>query len=180
MKKPIYALLLTLLIVTGLVFSNRAINKESSVKSKPRPLSAAEMNAEKKKWEASPAGVAFKKWEASPAGTKVLAASAKIQTQVSASSNMEAVITSLTLPAGSRVGFGMMIQIDGEDYILSFGPKKTNEFQQLLSLKVNDKIKIRNHFVSYAPKYLYPIIAGEYIERDKKLIYKRIPVKGGC
>ena len=55
-----------------------------------------------------------------------------------------------------------------------------NEFEQLHSLKVTDKIMIRSHSVSYAPKYAYPIVAGDYVERDGKIIYKRVPRQGGC
>jgi len=110
----------------------------------------------------------------------VLAGAAKISNQISASTNMEAVVTSLSLPPGSRLGFGVMVRINGDDYILSFGPEESNEFQQLYGLKVNDKIVIRSHFVSYAPKYSYPIVAGDYVERDSKIIYKRAPRKGGC
>jgi hypothetical protein len=80
-----------------------------------------------------------------------------------------------------------MVKIDGEDYILNFGPESfnknrvsNNEFKQLRSLKVNDKIMIKSHFVSYAPKYSYPILAGAYVEREGKIIYKRVPRKGGC
>ena len=96
---------------------------------------------------------------------------------------MEAVVTSLSLPPGSRLGFGVMVSINGEDYILSFGPEKSTritKFQQLHDLKVNDKIIIRSHWVSHAPKYSYPIISGDYVERDSKIIYKRAPRKGGC
>jgi len=50
----------------------------------------------------------------------------------------------------------------------------------LHSLKVNDKIIIRSHSVSWAPKYSYPIVSGDYVERDSKIIYKRAPRKGGC
>ena len=32
----------------------------------------------------------------------------------------------------------------------------------------------------YAPKYSYPIVAGDYVQRDNKIIYKRIPNQGGC
>lgn len=180
MKKVIYALILPLVVVSGLVFANREIKNETSKKSTPKPLSAAERKAELKKWEATPAGIKFKKWEASPEGKKVLAGAAKIRNQISASTNMEAVVTSLSLPPGSRLGFGVMARINGEDYILSFGLEKSNEFQQLHSLKVNDKIIIRSHFVSYAPKYSYPIVSGDYIERDGKIIYKRAPRTGGC
>jgi hypothetical protein len=180
MKKVIYTLILLLVVVSGLVFANSEIKNEPSKKSTQKPLSAAEKKAELKKWEATPAGIKFKKWEASPEGKKVLAGAAKIRNQISASSNMEAVVTSLSLPPGSRLGFGVMARINGDDYILSFGLEKSNEFQQLHSLKVNDKIIIRSHFVSYAPKYSYPIVSGDYVERDGKIIYKRAPRTGGC
>jgi hypothetical protein len=180
MKKVIYALILPLVVVSGLVFANREIKNEPSKRSTPRPLSAAESKAELKKWEASPEGIRYKKWEASPEGKKVFAGAAKIRSQISASANMEAVVTSLSLPPGSRLGFGVMARINGEDYILSFGPETSNEFQQLRDLKVNDKIIIRSHFVSHAPKYSYPIVSGDYVERDGKMIYKRAPRKGGC
>src|SRR5450432_2080911 len=180
MKKVIYALILPLVVVSGLVLANREFKNEISKKSNPNPPSAAEMKAELKKWEATPDGIKFKKWEASPEGKKVLAGAAKISNQISASTNMESVVTSLSLPPGSRLGFGVMVRINSDDYILSFGPEKSNEFQQLHSLKVNDKIVIRSHFVSYAPKYSYPIVSGDYVERDIKIIYKRAPRKGGC
>ena len=188
MKKVIYALILPLVVVSGLVFANREFKNESSKKSSPKPLSAAEKNAELKKWEATTDGINFKKWESSPRGKKVLTGAAKIKTQISTFTDMEAVVTSLTLPQGSRLGFGVMARINGDDYILSFGLEKSNniflnfnnEFQQLYSLKVNDKIIIRSHFVSYAPKYSYPIVSGDYVERDSKIIYRRAPRKGGC
>lgn len=180
MKKIIYSLILPLVVVSGLVYANREIKNETSKKSIPKPLSAAERKAELKKWEATPDGIMVKKWEASPAGKKVLAGAAKISNQTTASTNMEAVVTSLSLPAGSQLGFGVMVRINGDDYILSFGLEESNEFQQLLSLKVNDKIIIRSHSVSYAPKYSYPIVAGDYVERDSKIIYKRAPRKEGC
>jgi len=180
MKKIIYALVLLLVVVSGLVFANREIKNETSKKSTPKPLSAAEMKAERERWEATPDGIKYKQWEASPAGKKVYAAEAKIRRYISDSTNMEAVVTSLSLPPGSRLGFGVMARINGDDYILSFGPEKFNEFQQLHSLKVNDKIIIRSHSVSHAPKYSYPIVSGDYVERDSKIIYKRAPRKDGC
>ena len=55
MKKVIYALILLLVVVSGLVvFANREIKNETSKKSTPKALSAAEMKAELKKWEATP------------------------------------------------------------------------------------------------------------------------------
>lgn len=188
MKKVIYALILPLVVVSGLVFANREIKNETSKKSTPKPLSAAERKAELKKWEATPDGIMYKKWEASPAGKKVYAAEAKIRKHIEDYTNMEGVVTSLSLPPGSRLGFGVMVRINGDDYILSFGPEKSdknflnfnNEFQLLHSLKVNDKIIIKSHNVSHAPKYSYPIVSGDYVEQDSKIIYKRVPRKGGC
>ncbi len=121
----------------------------------------------------------YKKWEASPAGKKVYAAEAKIRKHISAFTNMEAVVTSLSLPPGSRLGFGVMVRINGDDYIVKFEPEKS-QLEQLHSLKVNDKIIIKSHTVSHAPKYSYPIIWGDYVERDGKVIFKRVPRKGGC
>ena len=180
MKKVIYALILPLVVVGGLAFANRGIKNEDPKKSTPKPLSAAEREAAVREWEATPAGIKFKEWKASPEGKKVLDGAAKIRKPVSAFTNMEAVVTSLSLPPGSRLGFGVMARINGNDYILSFWTGKSGELQQLRSLKVNDKIIIRSHSVSYAPKYAYPIISGDYVERDSKVIYKRAPRKGGC
>ena len=179
MKKVIYALILPLVVVSGLVFANREIKNETSKKSTPKPLSAAEMKAERERWEATPDGINYKKWEASPAGKKVYAAEAKIRKHISAFTNMEAVVTSLSLPPGSRLGFGVMVRINGDDYIVKFEPEKS-QLEQLHSLKVNDKIIIKGHAVSHAPKYSYPIVWGDYVERDSKIIFKRVPRKGGC
>jgi hypothetical protein len=180
MKKFIYALIVSLVVVSGVVFANREIKNETSERSTLKPLSAAEREDAMKKWEATPAGILYKKWEASPGGKKVYASEDKIRKSIKDYTNMEAVVTSLSLPPGSRLGFGVMARINGEDYILSFGALKSNEFQQLQTLKVNDKIIIRSHNVSHAPKYTYPIVSGDYIERDNKIIYKRVPRKGGC
>lgn len=179
MKKVIYALILPLVVVSGLVFANREIKNETSKKSTPKPLSAAEMKAERERWEATPDGIMYKKWEASPAGKKVYAAEAKIRKQIKDSTNMEAVVTSLSLPPGSRLGFGVMVRINGDDYIVKFEPEKS-QLEQLHSLKVNDKIILKGHAVLHAPKYSYPIIWGDYVERDSKIIYKRTPRKGAC
>ena len=179
MKKLIYALILPLVVVSGLVFANREINNETPKKSTPKPLSAAERKAERERWEATPEGIKFRKWELSPAGKKVYAAEAKIRKNIEHYTNMEAVITSLSLPPGSRLGFAVMARINGDDYILSFQPEKS-QLEQLNSLKVNDKIIIKSHSVSHAPKYSYPIVSGDYVERDRKIIYKRTPRKDGC
>jgi hypothetical protein len=182
MKRIIYALILPVVMVSGLVFANSEIKNKTSKKLIPKPLSSAERKAALKKWEATPDGIMYKKWEASPAGKKVHASEAKISKSIKNYTNMEGVVTSLSLPSGSRLGFGVMVMINGDDYILSFGLEKpdSNEFQQLHNLKVNDKIIIKSHSVSHAPKYSYPIVSGDYVERDGKIIYKHIPQKGGC
>ncbi|WP_163411221.1 hypothetical protein [Flavobacterium ajazii] len=189
MKKIIYVLILPLVVVSGLVFSfdlfaygpgaNCEIKNETPKKTIPKVLSAAERKAELKKWEATPDGIKVKKWKVSPQGQKVFADAAKISKYTSAFTNMEAVVTCLSLPPGSQLGFGVMVRINDEDYILRFDPEKS-QLQQLQSLKVNDKIILKSHSVSYAPKYSYPIISGDYVERDNKVIYKRIPRKDGC
>ena len=180
MKKVTYVLIALLVVASGLVFANREIKNDTTKKSTPKPLSAAEMKSEREKWEATPEGIKYKKWEASPAGQKVLAGEAKIRTYLRAFTNMEAVVTSLSLPPGSRLGFGVMARINGEDYIISFPAEKSGELTQLRGLKVSDKIIIRSRNVSHAPKYAYPIISGDYVERDGKVIFKRIPRKGRC
>ncbi len=180
MKSVFYVLILPLVVVTGLVFANHQIKDEPAKQPAPEPLSAAEMRAGRKKWEATPDGIKYKEWEASFAGKKVYAAEAKIRKPITAFTNMEAVVTSLSLPPGSRLGFGVMVSIKGEVYILSFGPEKSNEFQQLQHLKIGDKLILKSRSLSHAPKYSYPIISGDYVEQDRKIIYKRAPVKGGC
>jgi hypothetical protein len=198
MKKIIYTLFLPLVVVGGLVFANSEIKNETSKKSTAKPpggvppggvpLTAAEMKAARKQWEATLNGIMFKQWEASPAGKKVYASEAKIRKDISDFTNMDGVVTSLSLPPGSRVGFGMMVSINDDDYILAFGIEQSgknimnfkSEFEHLHSLKVNDKIIIKSHNVSHTPKYAYPIISGDYVERDSKILYNRPPRKGGC
>ena len=166
MRKSNHLLLFSMLMLSNLAFANN----ESKLDNK----------AALKKWEATPEGMFFKKWESSAAGKKVYASEARIRKSIKEFSNMEAIVTSLTLPAGSRLGYGVMVRIKDEDFILSFGPDLKNEFDQIRGLKVNDKIVIKSHSVSHAPKYAYPIVAGDYVERDGKLLYKRMPGKGGC
>jgi hypothetical protein len=179
MKKVIYALLLILVVVSGLVLANHQTKKETTKKTFLKPLSTAENEAERKRWEATPDGINYKKWEISAAGKKVYNAEAKIKKHITDSTNMEAVVTSLSLPPGSLLGFGVMVSIKGVDYIVTFEPDKS-QLEQLHSLKVNDKIIIRSRFVSHAPKYSYPIVSCDYAERDSKVIFKRVPRKGGC
>lgn len=174
-----YALIFTMVILSGLVLANREINHETTQKQSPKMLSAAERKAEMKKWEATPAGIMYKKWEVSPAGKKVFAAEDKIWKHITDHTDMEGVVTSLSLPPGSRLGFGVMVRMNSDDYIVTFDAENS-QLEQLHSLKVNDKILIKSRNVSHAPKYSYPIVSCEYLERDHKAIFKRIPRKGGC
>lgn len=188
MKKMIYVLILPMLVISGLVFANREIKNENPKKSNLKPRSAVEKNEVLRNWEASPDGGLYKIWEASPAGKKVFTSEAKIRKSINEFTDMEAVVTSLALPEGSRLGFGLMVRINGEDYILAFGPERSkndiltfkSDFEQLHRLKVNDKIIIKSHSVSHAPKYAYPIIAGDYVERANKILYKRVINKDRC
>ena len=187
-KKIIYALILPLVVVSGLVFANRDNKIEAAKKLTSKPPTAAEIKASREKWHASPDGINYDKWVASPAGKKVRNNQGKIMKHIIQFTNMEAVVTSVSLPEESRLGFGVMVKINNEDYILAFGPEEydTNflffkhDFAQLHNLKVNDKIIIKSHTVSHAPKYAYPIVSGDYVEQNGKTLYKRAPRKGGC
>jgi hypothetical protein len=162
------------------VFANRVIATKTDQKENSKPLSFAERKAAIKKWEATADDIQFKKWEASTAGKKVHSDAAKILKSVKDFTNMEGVVTSLTLPEGSRLGYGLMVKIKDVDYILTFGVGSKNEFKSLRKLKVNDKIIIKSHGISYAPKYAYPIVAGDYVEQNHTILYKRVRRKGGC
>ena len=179
-KKIIAGLILLLLVVSGLVYAKRELKNETSKKPVPKPLTAAEKYEAQKKWDFSADGIMFNNWAASPAGKKIQASADKISNSIKNNTKMEAVVSSLSLPDGSRLGLAMLVNIENEDYILSFGSEESNEFEPLRSLKVNDKIIIRSQFISKAPKYAYAIVAGNYVERDSKVIYKRGPRKDGC
>ncbi|MFT3935156.1 MAG: hypothetical protein QM726_16125 [Chitinophagaceae bacterium] len=180
MKKVIYALILPLLVISGLVFANHETKNEPSKKASPKPLNAAERKTALEQWEATTGGIMYKNWEASPQGKKVLASAVKIMKHTSDPAGTEAIITDLSLPPGTQLGFAVMASINGEECILSFGPETSDQFKQLQTLKVNDKIIIKSSAVMHAPKYAYPIVPGEYVEREGKIIYKRTLGKGGC
>ena len=180
MKKIVFAFLLPLITLSALGYTIGGVKNDMPKKSISKPISDKDNKAALKKWESTPDGIAFKKWEESAAGKKVYAGEAKIRKSIREFTNMEALVSNLSLPPVSRLGFGMMVKINGEEYILSFGPELNKEFERLHNLKVGDEIIIRSHSVSHAPKYTYPIVAGDYIELGGKVLYKRVPKKGGC
>ena len=187
MKKVICALILPLVVLSGLVFANRVIKNDAA----HQPLAAAVKNAhrdDKKKWEASPDGLRYKKWEASPDGKKARASADKIRDHISAFTNMDAIITSISCPSGSSGGFGLKVKIDGEEYLVNYWPEPlnqnfmlfSNDLQQLYDLKVNDKIVIRSRSAGYLGKGKYLVLSGDYLERNGKMVYHRDLRKGGC
>ena len=178
MKKIIYLLILPLAVVSVLVFTfgpfaNREIKNETKPSSKT--LSIADKKADldkKKKWEASPDGIKFKEWKASAEGKKVDASYDKIKKHIKAFTNMEAVVTSVTFQRdGKSSGIKwLIVRINGEEYMMQFIPK---DFEQLKSLKVNDKIIVRSRSAGYSHNHPYLIISGDYITRDNKVLFKR-------
>lgn len=191
MKKVIYALILPLVVVGGLALANDEINNETSKKPSPKELEKA-ARENRKKWEASPFGINYRKWEASPEGKKVRNSANKIRKHIIDFTPMEAVVTSLSRPAGSPGDFGVVVRINNEHYLLNFNIEKftrivpwliivpwNSEFQQLRSLKVNDKIIIRSHGTGSTTNFPYLNILGDYVERNGEIIYKR-PVGKGC
>jgi hypothetical protein len=182
MKKTIYVLILLLAVVSGLVIANREIKNET--KPSPKPLSIANRKAvldERKKWEASPDGIKYKEWEVSPEGKKVHASYYKIKKSIKAFTNMEAVVTSVTFQRANGKSSGpkwLIVRINGEEYMMQFIPK---DFQQLNSLKVNDKIIVRSRSAGYSNNHPYLIISGDYIARNNKILFKRdFSKNNGC
>lgn len=133
-----------------------------------------------KTWRDSPDGLQFTKWEASPVGQKVQAGAIKINRAIRGNAQLKGVVTSRSLPEGSSLGFGIMVNIQGDDYILAFGGETDDEFDALRNLQVNDQIIIKSHHVSKAPKYAYPILMASYVTKDQKFIFKRKANQGGC
>ena len=154
--------ILALILVSGSLFANPT--NKSALKS----------------WRESSDGIHFTKWEASPVGQKVHAGAIKINRAIRGNAQLKGVVTSQSLPEGSRLGYGFMVKIDGVEYMLAFGPDADKEFDGLRDLQVNDQIIIKSHHVSKAPKYAYPILMASYVTKDQKFIFKRKANQGGC
>lgn len=174
MKKIIHLLILTLVLVVGLVVAS--CENKNETKPSPKSLFITEKKAnreQRKKWEASPDGIKYKEWEVSAEGKKVYASYDKIKKSINTFTNMEAVVTSVTFQRENAKSSGtkwLIIRINGEEYMMQFIPK---EFEQLKSLKVNDKIIVRNRSAGYSNNHPYLILSGDYITRNNKVLFKR-------
>jgi hypothetical protein len=174
MKKNINVLLLLLIVVSGLVFANCETKNEP--KPSPKTLSIANKkdNLDKrKKWEATPDGIKYKEWEASPEGKKIHASHEKIKKHIKEFSNMEALVTSVTFQRPNAKASGpkwLIVNINGEEYMMQF---ITKEFEQLKSLKVNDKIIIKSRSAGFSNNHPYLILSGDYIAKNNKILFKR-------
>ncbi len=173
MKRMIYLLILPLLVVSGLVFANRDIKND--IKPSSKPLTVAEKKTrleDRKKWEATPDGIHYKKWEASAAGKKVHASHDKIRKYFKDFSNMKAVVKSVDFKRANQGPSPkwLIVNIQGEEYMMQYIPK---DFQQLKSLKVNDKIIVRSRGAGYSPNHPHLILSGDYIAKGNKVLFKR-------
>lgn len=184
MKKTIYVLILSLVVISGLVFSfstfanNSRAKTEIKKEKKPakKTLSSVEKKSmldQRKKWEASPDGIKFNDWKKSPEGKKVQASYEKIKNEINAFAEMEAIVTSVTFqfpttnPSSPK---WLVVKINGEDYMMQFIP---NDFEKFKNLKVNDKIIVRSRSAGFSNNHPYLIISSDYIEHNSKVLFKR-------
>jgi hypothetical protein len=174
MKKTIYLLILPLAVLSGLVFANCEMRNETKPFPKPLSVNVRKANLDaRKKWETSPDGIKYKEWEVSPEGKKIHTSHYKISKYIKDFTNMEAVVTSVTFQRANAKSSGpkwLIVRINGEEYMMQFIPK---DFEQLKSLKVNDKIIVKSHSAGYSHNHPYLIISGDYIERNNKILFKR-------
>lgn len=186
MKKTIYVLIFSLVVIGGFVFSfstfanslhvNREIKNDTTISSKP--LSNLE---KRKEWEASPDGRKFNDWKNSPEGKKVQSSYDKIKKEIEAYAEMEAVVTSVTFqlpttnPSSPK---WLVVKIKGEDYMMQFTP---NDFEKLNSLKVNDKIIIKSRSAGFSNNHPYLILSSNYIEHNNKVLFEHdLSKSDGC
>lgn len=173
MKKILFTLFLVAVVVSSVVVANNDSKKETSKKAIQKPLTAEEMKAARKKWEATPDGIAYKKWENAPEGKNVDASYEKVKKHFKDFSDMEAVVTSVTFQRENAQLAGpkwLIVEIEGETYMMQFIPK---EFEPLKSLKVNDKIIVRSRSAGFSHNHPYLILSSDYIAKDNKVLFKR-------
>ena len=172
MKKINYVIILSIVLAFGFIYTNQ--ENKNTKKPIQKPLTAEEMKKARKKWEASPDGIAYKKWENSPEGKKIDASYEKIKKHFKDFSAMEAVVTSVTFQrenVQSTSPKWLLVEIEGETYMMQFIPK---EFEALKSLKVNDKILVRSHSAGFSNNHPYLILSSDYIAKDNKVLFKRV------
>ena len=192
MKKTLYVLILSLVVISGFVFSFSTFANSSKtkteIKKETKPVKRTLSNAEKKsmleqrkKWEASPDGIKFNDWKNSPEGKKVQASYDKIKNEINAFTEMEAIVTSVTFqfpttnPSSPK---WLVVKINGEDYMMQFIP---NDFEKLNSLKVNDKIIIKSRSAGFSHNHPYLILSSNYIEHNNKVLFERdLSKNDGC
>ena len=178
MKKTLYVLILSLVVISGLVFSfstfanglgaNREIKNETKISSKP--LSNLE---KRKKWEASPDGIKFNDWKNSPEGKKVQASYEKIKNEINAFTEMKAIVTSVTFQFPTTNPLSpkwLVVKINGEDYMMQFIPE---DFEKFKNLNVNDKIIIKSRSAGFSNNHPYLIISSDYIEHNNTVLFER-------
>ncbi len=178
MKKIITVFIITIVIISSQLFTNCEEKKETTNVSKtaPKPLTEAQQKANQEaraKWEASPDGIQYKKWQNSPEGKKIKVSHDNIRKQLEEFTTMEAVVTSVTFERDGAKGKGpkwLLVQIEGETYMMQFVPK---EFEQLKNLQVNDIISLKSRSAGYSNNHPYLIITGDYIAKDNKVLFKR-------
>lgn len=176
-------LILKLIVVSVLVFTN--CENKNETKQSIKQLSNAErqekMNEERKKWEASPDGIAFKKWKASPEGKRVRESHSKIKKEIENFTTMEAVVISTTFKRKNAKASSpkwLIIKINDEEYMMQFISK---EFEQLKTLRVNDKIIVKSRSAGYSPNHPYLILSSDYISKNNQVLFKRdINKNKGC
>ncbi len=172
-----------LTLISSLVFINCENKNEAkhSMKQLTNAERKAKIDEERKKWESSPDGIAFKTWENSVEGKKVRASHTKIKKEIDNFTNMEALVTSVTFQRENVKASSpkwLLVKIKDEVYMMQFVPK---EFEQLNSLKVNDKIIVKSRSAGYSPNHPYLILSSDYISKNNKILFKRDLSKNkGC
>lgn len=182
MKKTIYVLILSLVVIAGLATFANELNINSEIKNDTTISSKPLSNLEKrKKWEASPDGIKFNEWKNSPEGKKVQASYDKIKKEIEVYAEMEAVVTSVTFqfpttnPSSPK---WLLVKINGENYMMQFIPE---DFEKLNSLKVNDKIIIKSRSAGFSNNHPYLILSSNYIEHNNKVLFERdLSKNDGC
>lgn len=184
MKKTFYFLILSLVVVSGFVFSFSSFSNDSDAKneikketkSAKKSLTDAEkksMLEQRKKWEASPDGIKFKAWENSKEGKKIHASYDVIKDDIKKFSEMEGVLTSVTFQRPTTNLSSpkwLIVKINEYEYMMQYSSK---DFERFKNLKVNDKIFIRSRSAGFSHNHPYLVLSGDYIEHNSKVLFKR-------